>query len=139
MSEENLALVREAYALWAKGDYDALRDFFVNCSAPDIELHSRLGSLSGEPYRGHDGVRTWLTEIQENFECFAPWLDDAREAGEDRIVALGGISFRPRGSETDMTQRMGWVQEFRDGQLRCMRFYASPSDALEAVGLQTKP
>jgi len=138
MSEENLALVREAYARWATGDYESLLDFFLTSSAPDVELHSRLGSLSGEPYCGYDGVRTWLAEIEESFECFAPWLDEAHEVGDDRVVALGGISFRPRGSEIDMTQRMGWVQEFRDGQLRRMRFYASPSEALEAVGLQTK-
>ena len=34
-----------------------------------------------------------------------------------------------------MAERMGWVQEFRDGRLRRMMFYGSPGEALEAVGL----
>ena len=135
MSQQNLELVREAYSCWQAGDYDSLLDFFLTTSAPDVELYSRFGGLAGEPYRGHDGVRAWLTEIQENFEQFEPWLDEARDAGDDRVVALGGIHFRARESGVDMSERMGWVQEFRDGQLRRMMFYGSPGEALEAVGL----
>jgi ketosteroid isomerase-like protein len=135
MSQQNLELVRQAYACWSAGDYDSLLDFFLTTSAPDVELYSRFGELAGEPYRGHDGVRAWLAEIQESFERFEPWLEEAREAGSDRVVALGGISFRARESGVDMDERMGWVQEFRDGRLCRMMFYGSPGEALEAVGL----
>jgi ketosteroid isomerase-like protein len=135
MSQENVEVVRAAYACWQEGDYDALLDFFLRTSAHDVELHSRFGGLAGEPYRGHDGVRAWLADIQENFERFEPWLDDARDAGDDRVVALGGISFRARESGVDMDERMGWVQEFRDGLLRRMLFYGSHREALEAAGL----
>jgi len=135
MSQENLDLVRQGYARWRAGDYDLLLEFLINSSAPDIELYSRFGGFSGEPYRGHDGVRAWIADIQENFERFDPWLDEARAVGDDRVVASGGIRFRARESGVDMAERMGWVYEFRNGLVRRMMFYGSWSEALEAVGL----
>lgn len=134
MSQANVEIVREGYARW-RGDYDDLLDFLISNSAPDIEIYSRFGGFSGEPYRGHDGLRAWLVDIQENFERFDPWLDEARATEDDRVVALGGISFRARESGIDMAERMGWVYEFRNGLLRRMMFYGSSSEALEAVGL----
>jgi ketosteroid isomerase-like protein len=136
MSQEDVALVLEGYARWQAGDYDRLLDFFLANAAPDIELYSRLGGVSGTPYRGHDGLRAWLVEIQETFEHFEPWVDEAREAGDDRVLAVGGIRFRARESGVDMAERLGWVYEFRSGQLRRMMFYGSPGDALDAVGLR---
>ena len=67
MSRTNLELVREGYTRWRRGDYDLLLDFFLTNAAPDVELYSRFGGFSGTPYRGHDGLRAWLAEIQENF------------------------------------------------------------------------
>lgn len=136
MSQEDVALVREGYARWQAGDYDRLLDFFLANAAPDIELYSRFGGFSGTPYRGHDGLRAWLADIQETFEHFEPWVDEVREAGDDRVLAIGGISFRARESGVDMAERLGWIYEFRHGQLRRMMFYGSPGEALEAVGLR---
>jgi ketosteroid isomerase-like protein len=136
VAQDNVELVREGYARWRAGGYDLLLDFFLANAAPDIELYSRFGGFSGTPYRGHDGLRAWLAEIQETFERFEPWVDEAREVGDDRVVAIGGISFRARESGVDMAERLGWVYDFRDGRLRRMMFYASPREALEAVGLR---
>jgi ketosteroid isomerase-like protein len=135
MSQQNVDLVREGYARWRAGDYDLLLDFLLANAAPDIELFSRFGGFSGAPYRGHDGVRAWLAEIQESFVRFEPWLDDVRQVGDDRVAAFGGISFGAKESGVDMAERMGWVYEFHNGRLRRMMFYGSPADALEAVGL----
>jgi ketosteroid isomerase-like protein len=136
MSQENVELVREGYARWRAGDYDRLLDFLLTNAAPDIEIFSRFGAFSGTLYRGHEGVRAWLAEIRENFVRFTPWLDEARDAGDDRVVAVGGISFRAKESGVDMAERMGWVYGFHNGRLRRMMFYGSPADALKAVGLR---
>ena len=136
MSRPDVELVREAFARWQAADHDRLLDLFLGNAASDVELYSRFGGFSGEPYRGHDGVRAWLADIQENFERFVPWQDEVREAGDDRVVAVGGISFRARESQVDMAERLGWVFEFRNGLLRRMMFYGSPAEALEAVGLR---
>jgi ketosteroid isomerase-like protein len=80
-------------------------------------------------------VRAWFAELRDNFERFEPWLDEVREAGDNRVVAIGGISFRSKEAGIDMDERMGWVYELRNGRLRRMLFYDSPSEALEAAGL----
>jgi ketosteroid isomerase-like protein len=136
MPSHNVELVRDAYARWRKGDYEDLHEFFCANATLDVELYSRFGGLAGEPYRGYDGLRSWLDEIQEAFERFEPWLDEARDLDDERVLALGGISFRARGSGLDMDENMGWVHEFRDGKLRRMNFYASHADALASVGLE---
>src|SRR5215218_5815285 len=122
------------FAAYRAGDWE----FLLANATHDVELYSRFGSLTGEPYRGHNGVRAWLAELRENFDRFEAWLDDVREAGDDRVVATGGVSVRARGSGIDMEERLGWVYEFRNRQVRRMLFYASPSDALEAVDVMKK-
>ena len=131
MSQENVEVVREGFARWNEGDYDFLFSF----AAPDVELFSRFGSLTGDdPYRGYEGVREWLADIQQSFERFDLWLDEVRDLGDD-VLAIGGINMRARGSGLDMKEPMGWVLEFRDGRVARMRFYTPPAEALEAVGL----
>jgi ketosteroid isomerase-like protein len=134
MSQQDVELIREGYALWRAGDYERLRDFLLANATPDVEIYSRFGGFSGKPYRGHEGVRAWLAEVQENFDRFEPWVDEARDAGADRVLVFGGIRFRARESGIDMAEQMGWIYELRHGQLRRMMFYASPGDALEALG-----
>jgi ketosteroid isomerase-like protein len=136
MPSHNVELVRDAYARWRKGDYEEVHEFLCANATKDVELHSRFAGLAGEPYRGHDGLRSWLDEIQEHFERFEPWLDEARDVGDERVLALGGISFRARGSGLDMDESMGWIHEFRDGKLCRMNFFASPADALASAGLE---
>jgi hypothetical protein len=93
-----------------------------------------LAELEAEPARLAPGIEHLVAE--DNFERFTPWQAEVHAVGADRVVAVGGISFRARESGVDMAERMGWVFEFRNGQLRRMRFYGSPSEALEAVGLR---
>ena len=107
MSQENVEVVREGFAHWNRGDYG----FFLDLAAPDIELFSRFATLTGEPYRGHAGMREWIVEIQHNFERFELWLDEVRDLG-DEVLAIGGVHLQARGSGIDMRQRMGWVLEF---------------------------
>jgi ketosteroid isomerase-like protein len=136
MPQQNLALVREGYDLWRAGDYDLLLDFLVANASPDVEVYSRFGGFSGKPYRGHDGLRAWLTEVQESFDRFEPWVDEVRDAGDDRVLVSGGIRFRARESGIDMAERMGWIYAFRHGRLCRVMFYGSRGEALEAVGLR---
>lgn len=89
-----IALVREGYARFRDGDFALLLEFFLSTSSPNVELFSRLGSFNGEPYRGHDGIREWLADIDETFERFLPWHDELRPMGHDRILVLGGEGVR---------------------------------------------
>lgn len=57
MSEENVELVRSAYAAFNRGDFDAVGRFFH----PEIEWHPYLGVVDGNLYRGRDAILTmWM-------------------------------------------------------------------------------
>jgi ketosteroid isomerase-like protein len=124
-------LVREGFTRLNRGDYD----FFVSNTTTNVELFSRFGSLTGEPYRGHAGVREWMAEMEQNFELFEPWWDELRDLG-DKVLALGGVRFRARGSGVEMNDPMGWVVELHEGRVARIRFYDGPTEALEAAGLR---
>ena len=130
MSRENVELVREGFARWNEGDYD----FFLNSTAPDIELLSRFGSLTEHLVAEISHV------IEPKVEAFEALLYIREPLAHSPVpsvrLAIGGIDLRARGSGLDMKEPMGWVFEFRDGRLARMRFYAQPAEALEAVGLR---
>jgi ketosteroid isomerase-like protein len=131
MSQENVELVREGLARWNQ-DFIG---FVITNSTPDVELFSRFGSLTGEPYRGHAGVREWRAEIEQNFDFFEPWLDEIRDLG-DKVLALGGVRFRAGGSEADIENRMAWIFELEEGRVRRLLFYDGHTEALDALGLR---
>jgi hypothetical protein len=81
----------QGFARWQAADYDRLLDFFLTNAAPDIELYSRFGGFSGEPYRGSDGVRAWLADIQENFERFTPWEAEVRDVLAEK-ARMGNVA-----------------------------------------------
>jgi hypothetical protein len=61
---QNVEFVCETIGRW-NGGYREVRDDEVD---PEIELHTPLASTTGEPYRGHEGVRRWMADIDEQFE-----------------------------------------------------------------------
>jgi ketosteroid isomerase-like protein len=56
MSQENVELLHRAYDAFNRRDLDAL---LALCD-PDVEFISYTMQVErGDPYRGHDGVRSW--------------------------------------------------------------------------------
>jgi len=87
-------LTREVFDSFNEGDFE-LRPEVTH---PDIEIVTETTRLSGEPYRGHEGVRRW---IAETFEAFDEWklaIDEIEERGPDRVLIVGAVHLRGRGS-----------------------------------------
>jgi ketosteroid isomerase-like protein len=127
---QNLELARDLFERWRARDYDAL----MEAAQPDVEIFSRFSSLGGEPYRGPDGVRRWIAEIEATFGRFDVRTSDFRDLG-DRVLVLGGIRLQGKASGIEIDQPMGWLLELRGGKLARMFFYSSHAEALEAAGL----
>lgn len=130
MARSPVELVREGFARWNQGDGEG---FFTENATPDCELHSRLAAIGGEVYRGRQGVRDWIAEIERNFERFELWLDDAWEFGDDRVAALGGVRARSREAAIEFEQPMGWTFDLEDGKVRRMLFYRTQAEAVAAA------
>jgi len=132
MSEENVEVVRQALAAYARGDIEEGLSYLH----PEGELHSAvIGSAEGKVFRGHDGIRTWFAELGETFEEMTTELTEYRDLG-DRVVAFGHIHARGRESGLELDSPTGWVMTLRDGKVLKAEGFLSRAETLEAAGLE---
>jgi ketosteroid isomerase-like protein len=132
MSRENVEAARQVLIAVSRRDLSRLLDL----TDADIEWRSFFAALSetGE-YHGHDGVREYLSDLNEAFEWIHPEPGDLLDAG-DVVVGLGRVHYRGRGIGVETDSPAGWVFRFRDGRLLRFRAFRDPEQALEAVGLR---
>ena len=92
--------------------------------------------LGGEAtvYRGHEGIREWLGELDETFSELHLDLLDIRDLGS-RLVAIGHIRTRGKASGAVTEVPLGYVIDIRNGKITRIRSYLDPRQALEAAGL----
>jgi hypothetical protein len=102
---EMLEQLRDAY-----NDRDP--DAFVAVWNRDCEWHPFLTArVEGDPgYHGHNGLRAWFEDVDEMFEETHVQLDQFRQT-ENRILVLGKMTARGRGSEGEVRSEVGWVVE----------------------------
>jgi hypothetical protein len=87
-------------------------DAFVALWNRDCEWHPFLTArVEGDPgYHGHNGLRAWFEDVDEMFEETHVQLDQFRQT-ENRILVLGKMTARGRGSGARVSSEVGWVVE----------------------------
>jgi ketosteroid isomerase-like protein len=111
----------------ARGDIDTV----LVHSDPDIEFNVPVGSVAGQTYRGHDGVRQFFADLDDAWERFDPELESLDVHG-DRVLALGNTRLRGRSSGIEMQFAWAHVIEFRDGKVIRLTGYLDRDEAREA-------
>lgn len=53
----------------------------------------------------------------------------------DRIVAVGNLTIRGRGSGLQTESPFGWLADFKNAKATSIRTYLNPDEALEIAGL----
>ena len=140
MAQEDVQLVRDLLAAFARGEHERVFDSY----APDIEwdargLHTVIPDVAGL-YRGHAGVRAywrrWLSAWRDlQFE-----VEDVRGGEGGRVVALIRNQRqwgRHSGVETTIDP-YALVFTIRDGKVVRWRAYTDQAEALEAAGLRSQ-
>jgi ketosteroid isomerase-like protein len=87
-------------------------------------------------YRGHDGVRQLLRDLDEVLAERRMDFSEIREAG-DHVVATGSLRIRGKSSGALSESPFGCVAELRNGKAIRIQTYLDPSDALEHLGRVT--
>ena len=130
-SQRNLEVVRQLGAAARRRDLRQL----LELTDPQVEWRSLLAVL-GEAgsYRGHDGIRQYLSDLDETFETFRTNIDDLVGVG-DVVVAVGRIQYRGMGSGVETETPVGWVFKLRKGKVLQVRAFREPEKALDEVGL----
>jgi ketosteroid isomerase-like protein len=130
MSLENVEVVRELAGAWKRDD----RDAWLAAWDETAEFYPLRSQLEGHPYLGREGLRTFLTQFDEDWEYARFEVDDIRDAGE-QVVALAHFTARGRASELELHYPIGIILTVRRGLVVYARFYSDAGDALEAAGL----
>jgi ketosteroid isomerase-like protein len=123
MSQENVDLVREIYALWSA---DKSARHLI-----DAELE-----YVNPPYAVESGTRhsrDTLGKVREVYPDFRVEPERFVDAGENVVVI--GVARGTSDSGLEAQWRQGYVWTVRDGHAVRFRWFNDPNEALEAVGL----
>jgi ketosteroid isomerase-like protein len=129
MSNGTAQFVRRLYRMFSDGSA-LVPELFQ----PDVELRPLLiggGALEGAVYRGHDGIREFISTQKDTWERVSVEPVNISQAGEyvlveTRIEAVG------RASGIELTQ-MTWNRiKLRDGKVASIRVFAERGDAVPA-------
>jgi ketosteroid isomerase-like protein len=132
MSQENVDAFRGVIEAINERGPDAGFDLY------DAELEFREDPKFPEAtvYRGRDEVVRNFREFTASFEYYRFEIEDVRDAGGDKVLAVLREQARGKASGLEVDRRSGWVTTFRDGRVLSFEIYLDPADALEAVGLR---
>ena len=103
----------------------------------EVEWHPLLPVLLGGEatvYRGHDGVRELMRELDESFPDLHSELSEIRDLGE-RVLAIGRLRGRGKQSGVVTETEIVWLADLKDGKGIRIREFLDPEQALEAAGL----
>jgi ketosteroid isomerase-like protein len=131
MSEENAETFRKFVAAFHRGDTEAAQRLFH----PDATFEPLRTQIQG-PYRGHSGMRAFWEDTAENFESFHLDYTDIRDLGDDRVLAIGTIHVRGKGSGVETDIPTAGIATYRDGMLIHWKDFGERPAALEAAGLR---
>jgi ketosteroid isomerase-like protein len=133
MSQENVEAFRRGVEAYNRREVDAFLEQFE----PGVEWHPLTQVMFGEEatvYRGHEGIRQFMREVDEALAEVQIEQLEIRDLGE-RLVVSGRLRARGRASGAETVSPISWVVEFENGKVIRMRDYLDLKDALEAAGL----
>ena len=133
MSEQNLEIVRASWDAWARGDTDALLEFYD----PEVEWdmsHSYVPDMG--VFHGHDGIREFFREWRAFFAEYYAEPEEFVDAG-DTVIVRARQGGRGRASTVGVEMPTYWqLYRLRDGRAVRVEIYRDESEALEAAGLK---
>jgi ketosteroid isomerase-like protein len=118
--------IREGFARWNRGDHRLDPEW----TDPHVEIHAAAAQFGGTTYRGLEGVERWVTDMSEAFDEWQLELDELDDAGPGRVLGVGKVHLRGRGSGVSVDLPCAWLFDHVDGVLT--RFEPFPNRVDEA-------
>ena len=131
MSQENVEIVRRAFGVVAiPGDPETI----IAAIEPGFTMD--LVAVGGQPahYDGASGIREFFRDVAEDWASFRFDGTDLRDLG-DRVLVLGDVQGRGRGSGIDVEAKWAYIVEVNEGRVAALRGFLDHGEALEAAGL----
>jgi ketosteroid isomerase-like protein len=110
VSQQNVETVRRAIAAINARDLDA----YLACCTENVELLTPAAPLGGE-YVGADGIRRFLTDIEDVGPDFRIEMQSVQAAGDNNVIAF--------------------IRTSATGKISSIRIFRDRDEGLKAVGL----
>jgi ketosteroid isomerase-like protein len=131
MSQADIEAAKRAIDAFNRRDVEG---FFALATADFEWFPAMAGTVESSGYRGRDGIDKYLADIDDTWEEYRVHADEFRDL-DDRVVMLGRIEGRGRGSRAWIDSPTGTIFEFLNGKMSSVRTYLNPDEALRAGGL----
>ena len=129
-----MEIVRRAVEANRSGPRDATVEIGVELAHPDFEFTSRLTSVEGATYRGHDGVRSYFEDMADAWQEWRNEADEVTEVAPNAIFTENTLRATGR-SGVDVELRSAVVFVLSGGKILKIHSHPSRQEALEAAGL----
>jgi len=132
MSEENMEIVRNAFAAYERGDMDAM----LRLADEDIVI-TQVSDVPGIPAQqhGHRGVLEAFAVWPEQWEDFRVEILRIAAAPVGKVIATVRNRGRGKQSGIEVDMEFSFVFAIRDAKITEWQLFVREADALEAAGL----
>jgi ketosteroid isomerase-like protein len=134
MSQENVEIMREMFALVNERGVQAATDAFGDLLDPDFELEEASNLPDRESYSGRDAFIANMAKLEESFEELRIEPIEFVDL-DDKLVVVVAIAGRGRSGGAPVKTTIAQLWTLRDGKAVSLRDYATKVEALEAAGL----
>ena len=132
MSRDKVDVAERMVDAYNRRDVDGL---FAELATPDFEWHPGIHrALDGGSYRGREGVERFTADTSENWAELQIIADELRDLG-DRVLVLGRLEGRGKGSGVPVVQPVVTILDFRGDRVWRSRVYLDRAEGLRAAGL----
>jgi ketosteroid isomerase-like protein len=129
MSQENVEVVKSAFAAWNAGDIDAFRELYD----PDVIGRTAEGWPEPGPYVGREAAMRFHEQLRDTWDAYVVELISGFIEAGDRVAVR--YIWRGAGHGPDMNMEVTLVFTMRKGRIFYQEFFWDRAEALEAVGL----
>ena len=128
-AEENVEIYRMLLETFNREGVDGILQYF----SEDVEVYDP-DLPGGGLFRGHQGVRDFISQLTEGFDLLEIRDYELVPAG-DRVVGLLHTYARGRQGGVEVEIRDAHVHTFRDGKIVHWRLYLDRKEALADAGV----
>ena len=129
---DTVTVVRRSLEAICARDLDTLLELYD----PDVQLLPLTGTrVESGGYRGHDGVREYMSEVHDLWEVLEPVGEVFTDVG-DSVLVTGRCRVRGRSSGAESNPVCAWAIRVRDGRIVSHRACESYEEALQVAGVE---
>jgi ketosteroid isomerase-like protein len=129
MARSNAEITASAFAAYASGDEEALRELMD----PEIEIYAEPGMINAGRYTGWQGWQQWTSQWDDAWEEISYEPLEFVEVGDSLVVAPTRVVGRGAESGLEIDRVFGYLYEIRDGKGIRFHTYGNKERALEAA------